>query len=190
MTTASRMAKAPKGPDKRRKTPSPVQDLTMRREVVLETLDETIRVLERDDSKTRRSAIARLSLRTPKEWPRQRDELVGKLQRAQEWLQSESLVTAARGVSPALPDEPYLPRNRTVALLQTAMDEYLEKQARSEKEELAARAFERFDPTDPGWITVALERLRLLFTRNARFISHKSVADFRFELQSRARMLW
>lgn len=173
----------------------PIKEITTNREVTLHVLNETIRVLEKDHPKTRRTAMEKMALRTASQWTTQRDELIGKLQRAQELTQHEPMVRASRTAARGLPErepELYLPRNRAVALIQSAMDEYMEqkkpKTLKLAASEDPATFSDQFEPDDPGWITVALQKLKNLFTGNARFISHKSTNDFLFNLEPQAKI--
>jgi len=76
--------------------------------------------------------------------------------------------------------KPYLPTNRVLALLQSAYDEYHEDLAES-------AALERpFDKLDPGWLTVAVEKLKALVRGKRPFISHQKTTDFQFDLPEHA----
>lgn len=173
---------------------SPIKEITTTREATLHVLNETIRVLEKDHPKTRRTAVQKMGLRSSSQWTTQRDQLIGKLQRSQELVQPGPMIRPLRTATRGIPeDEIYLPRNRAVALIQSAMDEYMEQKApkalKLTKASADAATFtDQFEPSDPGWISVALQKLKLLFTGNARFISHKSTSDFRFTLEPQARI--
>jgi len=171
-----------------------MHELVSQRPEVLRVLRETIRLLEKDQASTRRAGMARLAVRSSVRWPDQRDRMVGKLQRAYQWAESDTALRAERATRTGIPEETwYMPRNRAIALLQTAMDEHQEQRlARAKKARAAperiARLGEQFDTSDPGWVSVALERIKALFTRDARFIKHKSPTDFRFPLAPQARI--
>jgi hypothetical protein len=77
---------------------------------------------------------------------------------------------------------PYIPNNQVLALLQSAYDEYLEKRTAPE----AAGLEMPFDEMDPGWLTVAFEKLKELFRGKHKFISHTSLTSFRYALPSDA----
>ncbi len=68
---------------------------------------------------------------------------------------------------------PYLPTNQTLALLQSAFDEHHEGLAELERP---------FSTIDPGWVSVAIERLRALFRGKRPFIAHQQPVDFRIDL--------
>jgi predicted phosphodiesterase len=194
MRSTSKRAKTGRASVARASHISPLNEITTTRETALHVLNETIRVLEKDHAKTRRTAVQKMGLRSASQWPTQRDQLIGKLQRSEELMRQEPAVRAFRTAARRLPkDEVYLPRNRAVALLQTAMDEYVAQKAPKALKVAAASAetssfTDQFEPTDPGWISVALQKLKLLFTGNARFISHKSTSDFRFALEPQAKI--
>jgi len=193
MRSTRKAAKTRRGPAGAARI-SPMNEITTTREATLQVLTETIRVLEKDHPRTRRAAISKMGLRSASQWTAQRDQLIGKLQRSEELTRQEPMVRAFRAAGRGLPkDEVYLPRNRAVALLQSAMDEYMEQKARKALKGApvsakAASFTDQFEPSDPGWISVALQKLKLLFTGNARFISHKSTTDFRFTLEPQAKI--
>jgi len=95
-----------------------MNEQTTNRNVVLNILRETTRVLERDQPKTRGAAVQRLDLRSPKQWATQRDEIVGRLQRAQEWAEADQTIKTARAATSALVEEPvYLPSGASFAIM-------------------------------------------------------------------------
>jgi hypothetical protein len=174
---------------------------TVDRATVMKVLEESIQHLQKDQPRTRGAGMAKLGARSEAAWRPQRDELVERLQRARERASDMKEATAARQARTraVVPEEPwYLPRDQTIALVQSAMDEHIEqkaaKLARAAKKSPAARAQaralfeEKFDTTDPGWATVLFQQAKALFKGKAKFISHKSVTDFRFPLAANARI--
>src|SRR6185295_12171380 len=182
--------------------------LTGDREVVLKVLRETIDQLGRSRPKTTRAGVKALNLKSTTSWPEQRDDIVARLQRAYDRAKDEKLVVQAKTALRGIPEDPwYAPRDQTIALIQSAMDEYLKKRdakakrlakkpkpagevlLRSGSKSAAAKALiERFDTLDPGWAEVALEKLKLLFRKKAKFITHTRPTDFRLKLADRARI--
>ena len=77
---------------------------------------------------------------------------------------------------------PYFPNNQVLALLQSAYDEYMEARAAKPTSELEAP----FDTSDPGWLTVAFEKLKELFRGKHKFIEHTSLTSFRQDLPANA----
>lgn len=136
----------------------------------------------------------------------------------------------------------YAPRDRTIALFQSAMNEYLKQQtgkpaakgakgasgAKSSKRKSAGSAKkvsradakksfyaervptskakslkkkalsgaktakaiieEKYDVLDPGWLTIALEKAKLLFKGKRKFVKHSSASDLRYALADGARV--
>jgi Calcineurin-like phosphoesterase len=160
-----------------------MHDLTGNRAVVLRVLQETIDHLAQDQPATRQATARALAPRSEAQRRAERDELVERLQRAYDRAQAAPEVARTRAAVPGRAVEMwYAPRDRTLALLQSAMDEYLAQQAPRARGLLG----EQFDVTDPGWISVAVEKLKLLFTGKAPFITHQAVTDFRFPLATHA----
>lgn len=85
--------------------------------------------------------------------------------------------SALESLSGGAPAQPYLPANQTLAMLQSAYDEYHEGLAELERP---------FGTTDPGWVTVAVERLRALLRGNRPFIAHRRLNDFQADLPEEA----
>lgn len=105
------------------------------------------------------------------------DMAANALAAALDWARLEDdLKVSGPESATALPaDIPYIPSNQALALLQSAYEEYLEESERGFTEA-------PFDPTDPGWVTVAWERLQALFRGKRRFIRHTSAESFRQDL--------
>ena len=118
----------------------------------------------------------------------------------------------------------YAPRDQTIALFQSAIDEYLDEKAGAPLAPLAkglgtrAKAApkktkitkteakklfynekpkkggvvaeakgwvgEQFDKLDPGWLEVVRQKVKIAFKGKHRFISHKSLTDFRYPMSS------
>jgi hypothetical protein len=168
---------------------------TTDRETVLEVLEGTLEQLATGRGLERLAAAEEMPAREVRSelLERQADEVVAALQEARQWARAESTIlelrsvaapeAAARAVVPSEENLPYIPSNQTISLLQSAMDEYLE-----ERPELAAAAVARFDTTDPGWLTVAWEKLKALVRGPHTFIKHTRPEDFRFDLQSDAKV--
>jgi len=187
-----------------------MHDLTGDKDAVLRVLAETIKHLGLNHPRTARVGIKTLSLRSASHWPGERDEIVSQLQRAYERARNEEAKQPAKLARRGRPQKPwYTPRDRTIALLQSAMDEYLDKRAAkidraarkamtglkarkpapvSEPVAMKALFGEQFDTVDPGWIEVVLEQLKQAFQKKARFITHSKPADFRFQLADHARI--
>jgi len=187
-----------------------MHELTGDKETVLRVLKETIKHLGLSHPRTAKAGIKTLSLKSASHWPDERDEIVSQLQQAYERARIENVAMAAGLAGRMKPEKLwYAPSDRTIALLQSAMDEYLEKRdaknARAAKrkrnglqagtpsiltgpEAMASIFGEQFDTVDPGWIEVSLVRLKQLFLKKAKFITHSKPSDFRFPLADRAKI--
>ena len=84
--------------------------------------------------------------------------------------------------SPDAGEIPYVPNNQVLALLQSAYDEYMEARAAKPAGELETP----FDTSDPGWLSVAFEKLKELFRGKRKFIKHATLTSFRQELPANA----
>ena len=187
-----------------------MNELSGDKDTVLKVLQETIKHLTLSHPRTARAGIKSLSLASAAHWPGERDEIVSQLQRAYERASGGAAKSAKLAIRRQPRQEPwYSPRDRTIALIQSAMDEYLEKQAaktvraaKQVRKGLKAKKFaavgkpaamkalfgERFDNVDPGWIEVVLEKLKQAFLKKAKFITHSKPTDFRFQLADRVKI--
>jgi hypothetical protein len=111
-----------------------------------------------------------------------RDIVVNALSSALDWARLEKLAgesgdTAApqEGVAGASKAPPYIPSNQVLSLLQSAYDEYQEARAQDITEV-------PFDTSDPGWLTIALEKLKALARGKHTFIKHTSPDSFQIEM--------
>jgi hypothetical protein len=106
-----------------------MHEITGRKEEVLRLLKDTIVQLGHDSPKDKQAGIRASGLPNASQWPAQRDQIIEVLKRGYEREQPKGRVRAAgigaisnkRGV-----DTSYAPRNRTVAVFQAAMDEFLD----------------------------------------------------------------
>lgn len=172
--------------------------ITGNRESVLKIMKETIGNLSRDEETTKLIGKNKLGLKSVSQWPSKRDEIVDNLQRAYRRAADEPLVKNAKGFAPGLPQAGwYAPRDQTIALFQSAMDEYLnqreEKAVPSDKpatdsDAKEAIVGEQFDVLDPGWMEIMLETVKLKLKGKHKFITHKKVDDFRFALADKAKI--
>jgi len=108
-----------------------------------------------------------------------RDIIANALSASLDWarLEGELQTTITEGLESTEPEKPYMPSNQVLSLLQSAYEEYLEDRERDGEITEAP-----FDPTDPGWVAVAWEKLRALFRGKRRFIRHTDEQSFRIEL--------
>jgi hypothetical protein len=113
----------------------------------------------------------------------QRDTVVNALAAALDYarLEGELLAMSPDAVADIAHNEPYLPSSQALALVQTAIEEFLDEQPGSGLDELGA-----FDPSDPGWISTAWERLKTLFRGKHAFTAHTSSSSFQIPLPETA----
>jgi hypothetical protein len=76
-------------------------------------------------------------------------------------------------------DIPFIADSQPLALLQSAYDEYLEERPAEITEA-------PFDTSDPGWLSVAWEKLKALVKGKRKFIRHTNLASFRYDLPENA----
>lgn len=174
---------------------------TVDRATVMEVLEGSIQHLQKDRPRTRSMGMAQLGAKSETTWRTQRDDIVEQLQHARERASDVKYAAMARGAGTRGGTTPrdevvYMPRDRMIALVQSAMDEYIDdkrvkveraaKRSRGAKAQARALFEEKFDTTDPGWASVLLEKAKSLFKGKAKFIKHKSRTDFRFPLAPNA----
>lgn len=111
-----------------------MNEITGTQEAVLRVLKDTINQLGQDRPKSKKAALESMTIANESKWPEKRDEFVEKLKRGYERARRESLLESATTTLEAMPQERavdswYAPRDQTIALIQSAMDEYLEERA-------------------------------------------------------------
>jgi hypothetical protein len=167
-----------------------MHELTGKREAVIRILEETIRLLAEDSSDVRQAGVSALGLSGARFWPPRRDEIVERLQTAYDWDRREGEIAEAAAFVPDLITKVrahgitdtawYLPRHRTMALFQSAMEEYLDQRDRVVPDE--------FKVSDTLWIGIVLRTIRAFFRGKARFPKHESKHDLRFQLEDETRV--
>ena len=105
--------------------------ITGDREAVLRLLKGTMRQLGEDNPKSRKAGLASLSLKSEAKWPENRDKFIDSLKRGYDRAKDQEVLAAATGVArnQRAVDSWYAPRDRTLAVFQAAMDEYLDESA-------------------------------------------------------------
>jgi Calcineurin-like phosphoesterase len=101
------------------------------------------------------------------------DAVKNSLEAALDWARMEESAATLEAVAPSTGAEPYIPYNQTLSLLQSAYDEYIESRGITELP---------FDPSDPGWKTIAEEKLKAASRGKHPFIPHTSPGSFRYQL--------
>jgi Calcineurin-like phosphoesterase len=109
------------------------------------------------------------------------DAVTNALSAALDWARLEKQASQApateESVIPPRGGEPYIPTNQILALLQSAYDEYMESRGITEAP---------FDSSDPGWATIAQEKLKAAIRGKHPFIPHSSLTSFRYDLPENA----
>lgn len=175
-----------------------MHELTGDRRAVVRVLERTIHHLEEDRSDIAQAGIEALSLDSGRAWQPRRDEIVERLQIAYEWDRREGRIAEALAFVPSMRTRLrapgivdvawYSPRHRTMALFQSAMDEYMERKAADDVAALTWSDPEQFDVADPLWISIVLHKVRAFFRGKARFPKHDAKSDFRFQLDDSTRI--
>jgi Calcineurin-like phosphoesterase len=101
------------------------------------------------------------------------DAVKNSLEAALDWARLEGAAMTEESVTRTGGAEPYIPYNQTLSLLQSAYDEFIESRGITE---LA------FDPNDPGWQTMAEEKIKAASRGKHSFISHMDLGSFRYDL--------
>src|SRR5260370_26248999 len=111
-----------------------------------------------------------------------RDVLCDTLASAIEWerldRQAQARLASTESAAGATAAEPFIPNNQVLSLLQSAYDEYLEAQQARSKDLLELP----FDTRDPGWLTIAFQKLASIFRGKHPFKTHTSAESFRMDL--------
>ena len=164
-----------------------MHDKVLERDFVLKAFKDTLKVIQQEPPSVRRSLRRSQTEKQRRRHSHERDQLVAKMERALRWFETENLAVTRRRREVITPDEePFLPRDRTLSLFQSTLDSYLtELQTKRRLRLRTTRApVGSFEPTDPGWISVVWEKLRVQLGRGvARFKSHKKITDFMFPLE-------
>ena len=106
------------------------------------------------------------------------DAVKNSLEAALDWVRLDAPAAATEeSLAPEPSAEPYIPYNQTLSLLQSAYDEYIESRGLTEAP---------FDATDPGWATIAIEKLKAASRGKHPFIAHTSPDSFRMDLPADA----
>ena len=101
------------------------------------------------------------------------DAVKNSLEAALDWARLEGATTTEESIAQTVGAEPYIPYNQTLSLLQSAYEEYIESRGITELP---------FDPNDPGWKTIAEEKIKAATRGKHPFIPHRDVDSFRYDL--------
>lgn len=149
------------------------------RDALLRIVEGTIGTLQaREPSAV--SAVASANVVPTEDAGAQADAVVNALENAARTLRLHGDLAAATPSPTAGPrrEMPFIPEDQVLSLVQSAIAEFMPE------ETLATAA--PFDPTDPGWATVVLEKLKALFRGKHPFIAHTSPTSFHLPLPEQA----
>ncbi len=175
-----------------------MHQLTGNREAVLEVLRQTIFHLGREggNARSKSPSLKKLSVTADARWTNKRDEALDVFQRAYERERDKEILTRSSGFAlTAAPSESaakdwYMPRDRTIAVFQAAMDEYIDQKAqdsaagkKSGKGKVSAKRVRgRFSMAEPGVETSDFEPdIDLFFATSTRRSKHTTMALAGFE---------
>jgi 3',5'-cyclic AMP phosphodiesterase CpdA len=142
-------------------------------------VEGTVAALQAQDASALLDAVATAQVLSPAQVETERDAVVSALENSARTLRlhDDLLTTESPAAGPGR-EPPFIPEDQVLSLVQSALDEFMPEDT------LATAA--PFDPTDPGWISVAWEKLKALFRRKHAFIAHTDVTSFRRDLPDEA----
>ncbi len=150
------------------------------RNALLQIVEGTVSALQRDDTSALVAAVATANVVSVAKVEAQRDAVVNALENSARTLRLhndlEMMMPQATAGTPR--KVPFIPEDQTLSLMQSAIDEFMPEDS------LATAA--PFDPQDPGWVSVAWEKLKALFRGKHKFISHSSLTSFQRQLPDQA----
>ena len=151
------------------------------RKALLQIVEGTVSALQAQDPSALVGTIAALNLVSPAEVEAQRDAVTNALENSARTLRLHDDLSAAVMQSPTAGparEVPFIPEDQVLSLMQSAIDEFMPE------ETLPTAA--PFDPSDPGWLSVAWEKLKAFFRGKHKFIEHTSLASFQLALPDQA----
>jgi hypothetical protein len=156
--------------------------LATNRNELLRIVEGTVSALQNNDTSALMSAVATASASSVSEVESQRDATINALENSARTLRlHDDLAAAAPKVAAAtIREAPFIPEDQVLSLVQSAIQEF-----RPEDSPLTASGAP-FDPTDPGWLSVALEKLKALFKGKHKFIAHTALNSFQRPLPDQA----
>ena len=150
------------------------------RNELLRIVEGTISALQAQDPSAIVSAVATTNLLSVGEVEAQRGAVVNVLENSARTLrlQGDLVAMTPRIAAGTAREAPFIAEDQALALVQSAIAEF--------QPEESLQVLSPFDPTDPGWISVAWEKLKVLFRGKHKFISHSSLDSFQRPLPDTA----
>jgi hypothetical protein len=155
--------------------------LATNREALLRIVEGTVSALQAQESSALVSRFAAADPTSPADVEAQRDAVISALENSARTLRLHNDLAAAsppRTTAVRAADVPFIPEDQVLSLMQSAIDEFMPEETVS-----AAGAF---DPSDPGWLSVAWEKLKAFFRGKHKFIKHTSLDSFQLALPDQA----
>lgn len=134
-------------------------------------------VFERPELRLSRASA---NLISPADVEAERDAVVNALENSARTLRLHGDLAAMSLQATAVParEVPFIPEDQVLSLIQSAIEEYMP--------EATLPTAAPFDPTDPGWVSVAWEKLKALFRGKHKFIAHTTLSSFQRALPDQA----
>jgi hypothetical protein len=150
------------------------------RNALLRIVEGTVSALQAPDPSSLVAAVATANVLTAEEVEAQRDAVVNALENSARTLRlhGDLLSMTQTATEGAVREAPFIPEDQVLSLMQSAIEEFMPEDS------LATAG--PFDPTDPGWVSVAWEKLKALFRGKHKFITHTSLDSFQLQLPDQA----
>jgi hypothetical protein len=150
------------------------------RDALLRIVEGTVSALQAHDRSALMSAVATANLSSVAEVEAQRDAVINALENSARTLRlhGDLLAMTPRPTAGTAREALFIPEDQVLSLVQSAIDEFMPE------ESLPTAG--PFDPSDPGWLSVAFEKLKALFRGKHKFISHTSLNSFQQQLPGQA----
>lgn len=153
---------------------------TDRREL-LRIVEGTLSALQVQDPSDLIGLVASVTASPVAEIEAERDAVINALENSARTLRLHNDLAdlSPRATSgPSEKEPPFIPEDQALSLVQSAIEEF--------RPEATLPAAGAFDPTDPGWVSVAWEKLKALFRGKHKFIKHTSPMSFQLQLPDAA----
>jgi hypothetical protein len=150
------------------------------RNALLRIVEGTVSALQAPDPSSLVAAVATANVLTAEEVEAQRDAVVNALENSARTLRlhGDLVSMTPTATAGAVREAPFIPEDQVLSLMQSAIEEFMPENS------LATAG--PFDPTDPGWVSVAWEKLKALFRGKHKFITHTSLNSFQLQLPDQA----
>ncbi|HVG09696.1 MAG TPA: metallophosphoesterase [Thermoanaerobaculia bacterium] len=150
------------------------------RNALLRIVEGTVSALQAPDPSSLVAAVATANVLTAEEVEAQRDAVVNALENSARTLRlhGDLVSMTPTATAGAVREAPFIPEDQVLSLMQSAIEEFMPEDS------LATAG--PFEPTDPGWVSMAWEKLKALFSGKHKFITHTSLDSFQLQLPDQA----